>query len=145
MMVIASLIAVAAVVLAVAISPTVYRGQTSTPTRTSTGSQPPVLTDQCHKADANAKYPLILQIWTPDGEPVKRAWIILYDWDRGIPFEEGYNFDNGTYISRHSYSPSQNMTLMIQNDQNFQNYVVNFVIPDIVCADGYIHVEVRTS
>jgi hypothetical protein len=86
-----------------------------------------------------------LQIWNPSGEPVKGAWIIFYDSDRGIPFEEGYNLDNGTYRSKHAYSPSQNMTVMIQNDQNFQSYVVNVVIPDVVCADGYIHIEVNAS
>jgi hypothetical protein len=86
-----------------------------------------------------------LQIWNPAGDPVKGAWIILLDADRGIPFEEGYNSENGTYRSRHTYSPSQNMTLIIQNDQNFQNYVVDILIPDLVCADGYIHVEVKAS
>jgi len=142
MIVIVSLVAVAAVLLAVAISPTLYRGQTSV----STTSASSVATDQCRKADANAKYPLILQIWNPAGTPVKGAWIILYDWDRGIPFEEGYSRDDGTYRSKHTYSPSQNLTVIIQNDQTvegFQNYVVEVLIPDVVCADGCIHVEVR--
>lgn len=139
--VIASVVAVVAVVLALTISPTLYRGQTLTST-TSTSATPSY---QCRKADPNSTYPLILQIWNPSGEPVKGAWIILYDSDRGIPFEEGYNSDNGTYISKHAYSPSQNMTLMIQNDQNLQSYVVDVAIPDVVCADGYIHVEVKTS
>ena len=136
-------VVVVAVVLALTISPTLYRGQTMT--TTSTTSTSATLSDQCRKADPNSTYPLILQIWNPSGEPVKGAWIILYDSDRGIPFEEAYNFDNGTYISKHAYSPSQNMTLMIQNDQNLQSYVVNVVIPDVVCADGYIHIEVKTS
>jgi hypothetical protein len=146
-LIIASVIAVAAVVLAVAISPTFYLGQSAaSTTSTSLATSTSVLfTGQCRKADLNATYPLVLQIWNPSGEPVKHAWIILYDWDRGIPFEEGYNLDNGTYRSRHAYSPSQNMTLMIQNDQDLQSYVVNVVIPDLVCDDGYIHVQVNTS
>src|SRR3989304_5227096 len=113
--VIASAVAVVAVVLAIAISPTFYPAQS--PASTTTTSIVP--TGQCRKADPNAKYPLLLQIWNPAGDPVKGAWIILLDADRGIPFEEGYNNENGTYRSRHTYSPSQNMTLIIQNDQNF--------------------------
>ena len=139
--VIASAVAVVAVVLAIAISPTFYPAQS--PASTTTTSIVP--TGQCRKADPNAKYPLLLQIWNPAGDPVKGAWIILLDADRGIPFEEGYNSENGTYRSRHTYSPSQNMTLIIQNDQNFQNYVVDILIPDLVCADGYLHVEVKAS
>ena len=142
--VIASLIAVAAVVLAVAILPNLYRRETSA----STTSASAVVTDQCRKADVDAKYPLILQIWNPAGDPVKGAWIVLLDWDRGIPFEEGYIRDDGTYRSRHTYSPSQSLTVMIQNDQTvegLENYVVDVLIPDVVCADGYIHVEVRVS
>jgi len=144
MIVIVSLVAVAAVVLAVAISPTLYRGETSV----SATSGSAVVTDQSRKADANATYPLILQIWNPDGDLVKGAWIILYDWNRGIPFEEGYIRDDGTYRSKHTYSPSQNLTVIIQNDQTvegFQNYVVEVLIPDVVCADGYIHVQVKAS
>jgi len=139
--VIASVVAVVAVVLAIAISPTFYPAQS--PASTTTTSIVP--TGQCRKADPNAKYPLLLQIWNPAGDPVRGAWIILLDADRGIPFEEGYNSENGTYRSRHAYSPSQNMTLIIQNDQNFQNYVVDILIPDLVCADGYLHVEVKAS
>jgi hypothetical protein len=142
--VIASVVAVVAVVLAIAISPTFYPAQS--PASTTTTSIVP--TGQCRKADPNAKYPLLLQIWNPAGDPVKGAWIILLDADRGIPFEEGYNSENGTYRSRHTYSPSQNMTLIIQNDQTvegFENYVVDILIPDLVCADGYIHVEVKAS
>ena len=150
MIVIVSLIAVAAVVLAVAISPTLYPGQTSASTSASATSTSAVMTDltECRKADPDTKYPLILQIWNPAGDPVKGAWIILYDSDRGIPFEEGYSRDDGTYRSKHTYSPSQNITLMIQNDQTvegFQNYVVDVLIPDVVCADGYIHVQVKAS
>jgi len=141
--VIASVVAVVAVVLALTISPTLYRGQTLTSTTSTSASE--TLSYQCRKADPNSTYPLILQIWNPSGEPVRGAWIILYDSDRGIPFEEAYNLDNGTYRSKHPYSPSQNMTVMIQNDQNLQSYVVDVVIPDVVCADGYIHVEVKTS
>jgi hypothetical protein len=40
------------------------------------------------------------------------------------------------------------MTLIIQNDQTvegFQNYIVDVQIPDAVCADGYIHVQVKAS
>jgi len=150
MIVIVSLIAVAAVVLAVAISPTLYPGQTSASTSASATSTSAVMTDltECRKADPDTKYPLILQIWNPAGDPVKGAWIILYDSDRGIPFEEGYSRDDGTYRSKHTYSPSQNMTLIIQNDQTvqgFQNYVVDVLIPDVVCADGYIHVQVKAT
>jgi hypothetical protein len=147
MIVIVSLIAVAAVVLAVAVSPTLYPGQTSAST-TSTSAVMTDLTDQCRKADPDAKYPLFLQIWNPAGDPVKGAWIILLDADRGIPFEEGYSRDDGTYRSKHTYSPSQNMTLIIQNDQTvqgFQNYVVDVLILDVVCADGYIHVQVKAT
>ena len=142
--VIASVVAVVAVVLAIAISPTFYPAQS--PASTTTTSIVP--TGQCRKADPNAKYPLVLQIWNPAGGPVKGAWIILLDADRGIPFEEGYIRDDGTYISKHTYSPSQNMTLIIQNDQTvegFQNYVVDVLIPDVVCDDGYIHVQVNAS
>jgi hypothetical protein len=140
------LIAVAAVALALGISPTFYRGETSTSTTDTITSS--VLTGQCQKADPDAKYPLILELRNPSGEPIKGAWIILYDWDRGIPFEENYSRDDGTYISKHTYSPSQNMTLMIQNAQDvegFQNYVVDVWIPDLVCSDGYIHVRVNAS
>lgn len=141
MVIITSLVAVAAVVLAVAISPALYRGQNSASiTRTSA-----VVTDQCRKADTNATYPLILQIFNPAGAPARGAWIILYDADRGIPFEEGYSSENGTYRTKHAYSPLQNMTLIVQNDQELQTYVVDVVIPDVVCADGYIHVEAKAS
>jgi hypothetical protein len=144
LMVIASLIAIAVVVLAVAVSPILHPAQNSTPP-TSIQTVP---NDQCRiKADANAKYPLLLQIWNPAGDPVRQGWIVLYDPDRGIPFEEGYNNENGTYRTKHTYSPSQNMTLIIQSDQqqDFQNYVVDVVISDVVCADGCIHVEARAS
>jgi len=147
-LVIASVVAVVAAVLAAAISPAIYRGQPAASTTSMTASAGGVFTGQCRKADPNATYPLALHIWNPSGEPVKGAWIILYDWDNGIPFEEGYIRDNGTYISRHAYSPSQNMTLMIQNDQTvagLQNYVVDVTIPDLVCSDGYIHVQVNAS
>jgi hypothetical protein len=147
-LVIGSVVAVVAVALAAAISPAIYRGQSaaSTTGTSITASTSVMFNGQCRKADPNATYPLVLQIWTPSGEPVRHAWIILYDWDRGIPFEEGYNLNNGTYRSKHAfYSPSQNMTLMIQNDQYLQSYVVNVVIPDLVCDDGYIHVQVNAS
>jgi len=149
MIVIASLIAVAAVVLAVAISPTLYREENSAfPTSTTSTTTSTVPSDRCERADPDAKYPLILQMWNPAGDPVKGAWIIFYDRDRGIPFEEGYSSDNGTYRSKHTYSPSQNMTVIIQNDQTvegYQSYVVEVLIPDVVCADGYIHVQVKAS
>ena len=145
MIIIASLIAVAAVALVAVISPILYPGGTLTTSHSTTITGATVMTGECRKADASTKYPLILQIWNPAGDPVMGAWIILYDPDRGIPFEEGYNSQNGTYISKHTYLPLQNMTLIIQNDQTFENYVVDMMIPDIVCADGYIHVEVRAS
>jgi len=141
--VVVSLIAIAAVLLAVAIFPTLYPGQLPVSTTTAR-------TIQCQgeKADPNVKYPLIMEMWNPAGDHVKGAWIVLLDEDRGIPFEEGYIRENGTYISRHSYSPSQNMKLLIQNDQTVegqQNYVVEIQIPDVVCEDGYIHLQVNAS
>jgi len=147
-LIIASVVAVVAVVLAVAVSPTFYLGQSATSTTSTSLAASVMFTGRCVKADPNATYPLALHIWNPSGEPVKGAWIILYDWDHGIPFEEGYIRANGTYISRHAYSPSQNMTVMIQNDQTvagLENYVVDARIPDLVCDDGYIHVQVDAS
>jgi hypothetical protein len=144
MIVIASLIAVAAVVLALAISPTLYHGQTSA-SITSTGA---VQTEQCRKVDPDTKYPLILQIWNPAGDPVKGAWIVLVDSDRGIPYEEGYIRDDGTYRTKHTYSPSLKMSLLVQNDETvegFQNYAAEVLIPDVVCEDSYIHVQVNAS
>ena len=136
-----SAIAVLALVFAVVFAPTLYHQQG--PGRSS--STGPLPSDQCRKADPTEKYPLILEIWNAAGEPVTQGWIILHDPDRGIPHEEGYSSDNGTYRTKHTYSPLQNMTLIIADYVIFENYVVTIFIPDIVCADGYIHVQVKAS
>jgi len=141
LLLIASVVAVVAVLFVLVVAPTLYHS--GGPERSSPTSVLP--TDQCGKADPTKKYPLTLEIWNSAGEPVRQGWIILHDPDRGIPFEEGYSSENGMYRTKHSYLPLQDMTLIINDFVIYENYVVTILIPDIVCADGYIHVQVKTT
>lgn len=136
---IVSAVALVALVFAVLFAPTLYHR----PGTVTSASTTALANAQCVKADPAKTYPLLLEMWNSAGLPVMKGWIELHDPDRGAFFEEGYSFENGTYKTRHLYSPLQNVTLVINDFVLYENYVVTIFIPNIVCADGYIHIQVK--